>query len=219
MIEAFGFFHYFFSFILIISVLVFVHEYGHYAIARLCGVKVETFSLGMGPKMFSFKDKSGTDWIISALPIGGYVKMFGDAGAASTPDFKRLKNFNKKQKSESFYFKNPYQKLAIVLGGPLANYLFAILLFAGLFLYTGVMKIEPVILGFTENSVAKSANLQVGDRILKIDSTDIYSFTDIQKYLSLHSHQSNFSFLILREGEKKLIKISPIKKYTKNLFG
>jgi regulator of sigma E protease len=96
--------HYFFSFIFIITILVFVHELGHYLAAKFAGVKVDKFAIGMGKTILSWQDKSGTKWCINCLPIGGYVQMFGDAGAASNPDQELLQNMSKEAKKKSFYF-------------------------------------------------------------------------------------------------------------------
>ena len=118
-----------FSFIFIISLIVFIHEFGHFFVARLCGVKVEEFSIGFGRKLFGFFDKKGTEWKFCLLPFGGYVKMFGDRNGASIPDSEAIAAMSLEDKKKSFIGKNVYQRMAIVSAGPIANFILAILIF------------------------------------------------------------------------------------------
>ena len=126
-----------FWFLVVITIVVFIHEFGHYFVARLNGVKVETFSIGFGTELLGWTDSNGTRWKISAIPMGGYVKMFGDADPSSSPDFKRLKKLSKKDKEHSFYFKSLWQKAAIVFAGPAINYISAIIILAVMFNISG----------------------------------------------------------------------------------
>jgi len=127
-----------FWFLLLLTVIVFVHELGHYLVARYNGVKVEVFSIGFGKELFGFNDKSGTRWKFSLIPIGGYVKFFGDINVASSPDKDLNKNIQKKDLSKAFHNKNLLQKSAIVVAGPFANFLFAVVLFFVLFQSSGI---------------------------------------------------------------------------------
>src|ERR1700742_3386904 len=128
--------HYIVPFIVVISVVVFVHEFGHYWVARRCGVKIETFSLGFGHEIFGWTDKHGTRWKVSWLPLGGYVKMYGDGRAASTPDAS-VHSMTEEQKRVAFYHQHVDKRMAVVVAGPLFNYLFAILVLALLFTFQG----------------------------------------------------------------------------------
>src|SRR3954449_9139347 len=119
-------------FLIVLTVLVFVHELGHYWVARRCGVRVEVFSIGFGPELFGWYDKAGTRWKFSAIPLGGYVKFFGDADAASTPGGE-LPVMTPEERAVSFHHKRLGQRAAIVAAGPIANFLFAIVVFAGLY--------------------------------------------------------------------------------------
>ena len=124
------------AFIFILSVIVFVHEMGHYIIARWNGVRVEVFSIGFGPELFGWDDRSGTRWKVSALPLGGYVKMFGDANAASAPGGEPPE-MSEEERQVSFHQKRLGQRAAIMLGGPLANFLLAVVILTGLFSTVG----------------------------------------------------------------------------------
>src|SRR5271156_3995337 len=124
--------HYALPFILVVSVVVFVHEFGHYWVARRCDVKIETFSIGFGHEIFGWTDKHGTRWKISWLPLGGYVKMYGDADAASTPDA-GVHAMTEEQKRVSFFHQNVNRRMAVIIAGPLSNYIFAVLVLAFLF--------------------------------------------------------------------------------------
>lgn len=123
-------------FLVFLTILVFVHEFGHYWVARRNGVRVEVFSIGFGRELFGWNDRAGTRWKVSAIPLGGYVKMYGDADAASTPDAS-VTTMSAGERAISFHHKSLAQRTAIIAAGPLANFLFAILLFAGLFATVG----------------------------------------------------------------------------------
>jgi regulator of sigma E protease len=125
-------------FLLVLTVLVFVHELGHYLVARRNGVRVEIFSVGFGPELFGFTDRAGTRWKFSAIPFGGYVKMFGDAGAASQPS-EAIKTMTPEERRVSFQHKSLGQRAAIVAAGPIANYIFAVLMLLVLFATTGAV--------------------------------------------------------------------------------
>ncbi len=167
------------SFIFILSVIVFIHEFGHYIIARWCGVKIEVFSIGFGRELFGFNDKAGTRWKFSLLPLGGYVKMFGDQGAASTPDGKALKKMTKKEKEVSFHFKPLWKKALIVAGGPLFNFLTTIAVFTWFAFSNGITSTEPLVGEVIKDSAAQEAGLLKGDRFLSVNGEKIEVFHDI----------------------------------------
>src|SRR5690242_6255241 len=114
--------HTLWSFFVVLSVIVFVHEFGHYIVAKLCGVKIEAFSIGFGKELVGFNDKSGTRWKIALLPLGGYVKMFGDSSAASTADAEAMDNMSDAEKALTFHHKPLAKKAAIVVAGPAFNF-------------------------------------------------------------------------------------------------
>lgn len=173
-------------FLFIISIIVFVHEFGHYIIARLCGVRIETFSLGFGKELWGRNDRHGTRWKVSALPLGGYVKMFGDADPASNPDADKLDAMTEAQKTEAFHYKPLPQKAAIVVAGPLFNFVFAIIVLTGFFTFVGYLQTLPVVGEFMPDSAAQQAGLQVGDRFIEIEGRTTRTFGDIQSVVRLH---------------------------------
>src|SRR6185437_15763997 len=116
-------------FLIVLTVLVFVHELGHYLVARRNGVRIETFSIGFGPELFGWNDRAGTRWKVSAVPLGGYVKMFGDADPASMPG-EQIRDMTEAEKAVSFHHKPLLQRVAVVSAGPIANFILAILLLA-----------------------------------------------------------------------------------------
>ncbi len=206
------------SFIAIISIIVFIHEFGHFFVARLCKVKVEIFSIGFGKEIFGFFDKKGTRWKFCLIPMGGYVKMFGDKSAASNPDFDKVQNFSEQEKRQSFIFKNVYQKIAIVGAGPLANFILAIFLFTGLYYFNGAHKALPIIDEILQESAAFESGLKISDRITAINGKKIEEFADIQEIIALNP-EKELKFNILRADNKKIISVTPKLIERKNLFG
>lgn len=176
--------HTFAAFVVVISVIVFVHEFGHYIVAKLCGVRILTFSLGFGKEIWGWNDKSGTRWKISLLPFGGYVKMFGDSSEASTPDMNLLTRMSEEDKKRAFHFKPLYQKALVVAAGPAFNFLLTIVIFTYFIFSNGLPSIEPVVGKIMPDSAAQAAGLEVGDRIIMVDGKKVRSFNDIPYYIS-----------------------------------
>ena len=140
-------FYYLVPFLVLLGILVFVHEFGHFLVARWCGVKVDEFSIGFGKEIFGFNDKHGTRWKIAMIPLGGFVKMLGDADASSSTADESVKELSDEEKKHSFIYQPPAKKLAIAISGPVANYLFAILIFAGVFFFVGRVQFPAIIGG------------------------------------------------------------------------
>ncbi|MFM9890831.1 MAG: RIP metalloprotease RseP [Rickettsiales bacterium] len=176
-------FHYIWSFALVISVIVFVHEFGHFLAARLCGVKIETFSIGFGTELLGRTDRHGTRWKLALWPLGGYVKMYGDAGAASTPDGDALATMTPEQQRVSFHFKPLWAKAIIVVAGPLANFILTIAVFTYFIFTVGLSSTEPVVGSVLPDSPAAIAGLKTDDRIISIDGKEIDNFNDIPELL------------------------------------
>src|SRR6202008_3894635 len=132
-----GLIGYIVPFLFVLTIVVFFHELGHFLVARWAGVKVLTFSLGFGPELVGFNDRHGTRWKVSAIPLGGYVKFFGDENAASVPDADAINQMSEAERRESFFFKPVPQRAAIVAAGPIANFLLAIAIFAAVFTFYG----------------------------------------------------------------------------------
>ncbi|CAA7617343.1 putative enzyme [Candidatus Terasakiella magnetica] len=184
-------------FLIILTVVVFVHELGHFLVARWNGVRVEVFSIGFGREIWGFTAKSGTRWRISLLPLGGYVKFFGDADAASaTGDDRPMTD---EEKAVSFQHKRVGQRAAIVVAGPAANFIFAILGLAGLFMALGQPVTEPVVGAVHAGTAAEAAGIKAGDRILSINGQVVERFQDIQRIVRLEiEHPLELS---VRRGE------------------
>jgi regulator of sigma E protease len=172
-------------FLLVLSVLIFFHELGHYWVAKRCGVKVEVFSIGFGRELFGWTDRSGTRWKVALLPLGGYVKMFGDADAASTP-LGEVREMTAEERKVSFHHKTLAQRAAVVAAGPAANFLLAIVLFAGVFAFVGQPFTPARVGGVVEDSAAARAGLQEGDLIVQINGSSIERFEDIQRIVQLN---------------------------------
>lgn len=166
------------AFLVVLTVLVFVHELGHYLSARRNGVRIEVFSIGFGKEIFGRTDKAGTRWKFSAIPLGGYVKMYGDANAASQPG-EELVEMTEEEKAISFHHKKLLQRAEIVAAGPIANFLFAIVVFFFLF-WTFGNPIPPAVVGeVLPGSPAAEAGLEPGDRILSVDGQTVFRFRDL----------------------------------------
>ncbi|HXV74096.1 MAG TPA: RIP metalloprotease RseP [Sphingomonadales bacterium] len=173
-----GFAYTLIQFLVLLTVLVFVHEWGHYALARLFGVRVETFSIGFGRELFGWTDKKKTRWKVSWIPLGGYVKFFGDAGVASNPE-KTLAAIPPAERSVCFHFKPLWQRALIVAAGPVINLVFAVVLYTGLLTGYGEVVFEPVVTAVETGSPAEAAGLQPGDRIVAVEGKTVATFDQI----------------------------------------
>src|SRR4029078_1696364 len=173
-----GFIGYIIPFLFVLTVVVFFHELGHFLVARWAGVKVLTFSLGFGPELAGFNDRHGTRWKISAVPLGGYVKFFGDESEASTPSSEALANMTEEERRDSFHHKKVGPRAAIVAAGPIANFLLAIVIFTCLFTFLGKPRTPARVDKVAANSAAAAADFRVGDVVAAINGKAIGSFTD-----------------------------------------
>ena len=205
-------------FIVVLSILIFVHEYGHYIVARWCGVKIEEFSLGFGKTLFSRTDKHKTIWKVCAVPFGGYVKMYGDEDASSKSDIKKLKKMTKKQKAVAFPFKKLHQRFAIVLAGPAFNYIFAVLCFVFLFMTFGEQYTKPIVSEVVSESSAEMAGLKSGDTVLVYDGEKIEKFEDIKRISSLNYGKA-MPIKVSRDGEVLDLELTPKTLDITNRFG
>jgi regulator of sigma E protease len=205
-------------FLFVLTIVVFFHELGHFLVARWAGVKVLTFSLGFGPELAGFNDRHGTRWKISAVPLGGYVKFFGDESEASTPSTEALANMTEEERATSFHHKKVGPRAAIVAAGPIANFILAIVIFAGMALYYGKPNSVPRVDALTPDSAAAAAGFKVGDVVLSIDGSPIESFADMQRVVST-SAGSALHFRVKREGGIVDLTATPALKEVKDLFG
>ena len=195
------------SFIFILSVIVFGHELGHYVVARWNGVRVEVFSIGFGPEVFGWDSANGTRWKVSLLPLGGYVKMFGDADASSKPG-EDVPEMSPEDRAVSFHHKRLGQRTAIILGGPLANFVLAIVILAFMFATVG-QRITPSDISIVQpNSPAETAGMMPGDRIIGIDGQAIDRFEALQMIVRASAGEP-LNFTVLRDGAEIQLVIVP----------
>ena len=194
-------------FLIILTVLVFVHEMGHYLVARKNGVKVEVFAIGFGSELFGWTDRLGTRWKICAVPLGGYVKMFGDGDITSSTILEDT-NESFEEKENAFHHKSLGARAAIVLAGPAANFLFAIILLAGLYSIVGQRYAPPIIDKITTGSSADIAGLVIGDEILQVNEKNIKRFDELQRIVRPNPGKE-LKFLIRRDNEILLKTVIP----------
>ncbi|QOZ25811.1 Metalloprotease MmpA [Bradyrhizobium ivorense] len=205
-------------FLFVLTIVVFFHELGHFLVARWAGVKVLTFSLGFGPELAGFNDRHGTRWKISAIPLGGYVKFFGDDSEASTPSTEKLATMTAEEREGSFHHKTVGKRAAIVVAGPVANFILGALIFAGMALYYGKPSTIARVDGIVADSAAAAAGFKVGDVILEIDGSPIQSFADMQRVVG-SSAGSKLAFRVKRDGEVVSFNATPALKEVKDPFG
>ena len=205
-------------FLFVLTIVVFFHELGHFLIARWAGVKVLTFSLGFGPELAGFNDRHGTRWKISAVPLGGYVKFFGDDTEASTPSADALANMTDEERASSFHHKKVGPRAAIVAAGPIANFILAIVIFTCLFTFYGKPSTSARVDKVEANSAAATAGFQVGDIVTSIDGSKIESFTDMQRIVGVRAGEK-LTFTVKRGDTTLQLQGTPQLREVKDPFG
>ncbi len=188
------------AFLLVLSIVVVIHEGGHFFMARRCGVQVTDFSLGFGRELFAWTDKKGTRWKVCLFPLGGYVKMLGDGDAASGK--MSADGLTADEKKRAFATQPIPKRAAIVAAGPAMNYIFAIVLLSGVFYFAGDIRIPPVIGQVVEDSVAARAGLLPQDKIVAINDKVIEEFSDIQRAVRLTEFGKPLTIRVERAGEQ-----------------
>jgi regulator of sigma E protease len=213
-----GLIGYIIPFLFVLTIVVFFHELGHFLVARWAGVKVLTFSLGFGPELFGFNDRHGTRWKVSAIPLGGYVKFFGDDTEASTPSSEALANMTAEEQAGSFHHKRVGPRAAIVAAGPFANFLLAIVIFTCLFTFFGKPSTSARVDKVEAGSAAAAAGFQPGDVVTAIDGKSIASFMDMQRYVSMRAGEK-LTFTIKRGTDTIKLEGTPQLREIKDPFG
>ena len=178
------------AFIFLITMVVFFHELGHFSVARYFGVRIETFSIGFGPAIVSWRDRKNTLWKISWFPLGGFVKFFGDADGASTPDRDAASKMTDTDRAVAFPFKPLYQRALIVVAGPVANFILALVILTAFFMVNGKLVTPAVISWVQPNSPAQAAGIQVGDKFLEVDGEKIQSYEQVVQLISLSAGET-----------------------------
>ena len=209
---------YLIPFLFVLTLVVFFHELGHFLVARRCGVRVLVFSIGFGPELFGFNDRHGTRWKLCAVPLGGYVKFFGDENAASVPDAAALAAMTDEERRHSFVHQSVARRAAVVVAGPVANFLLAIVIFAALFMVFGKPNTSPRVDAVQPGSAAEAAGFQPGDLVLTIDGRPVDSFPDMQQIVSTSAGET-LVFEVDRGGVKVTLKATPALKESKDRFG
>ena len=200
---------YILPFIALIVVVVFIHEYGHYYFAKRYGVGVTDFSIGFGKEMFGWNDKSGTRWKVCVVPLGGYVKFFGDRNVYSQADNdKIIKEYSKEDQDKLFVLKPLYQRALIVFGGPLANFLLAILIFFSVYSFVGKDFTPAVINEVQKDSPAMVAGLKDNDIVVSIDGNEVTSIMDVSKYIMMSTDEI-INFTVNRYDQDLTFKVKP----------
>ncbi len=205
-------------FLFVLGIIVFFHELGHFLVARWCGIKVVVFSIGFGPELAGFNDRHGTRWKLSAVPLGGYVKFFGDDSAASTPDQATLAGMSEADRQQSFFHQPVRSRAAVVAAGPIANFILAIVIFAGIFTFYGkpstLARVDEVVAG----SAAAKAGFQAGDVVVAIDGQPIDSFEDMQRVVS-ESADRQLEIQVKRGATTATLQAVPTLNEIKDRFG
>lgn len=194
------------SFVVVLTAIVYVHELGHYWVARWCNVRIDAFSIGFGRTLFGWVNRHGTHWRISAIPLGGYVKFFGDEDVTSSAAAETT--MSAEDRAVSFHHKPLLQRVAIVLAGPVANFVFAIVVFAGLFMAAGQPFTPPVISEIVQGSVAEAAGFKIGDRIIRVDGKPIERFEELRSYVVLRA-ETPVDVVVLRDGAEVALTVVP----------
>ena len=213
-----GLIGYIIPFLFVLTIVVFFHELGHFLVARWAGVRVLTFSLGFGPELVGFNDRHGTRWKISAVPLGGYVKFFGDDTEASTPSTEALASMSPEEQAGSFHHKKVGPRAAIVVAGPVANFILAIVIFTCLFTFFGKPSTTARVDKIEANSAAAAAGFQVGDVVTAIDGKTIGSFSDMQRIVSIHAGDK-LTFTVKRGDTSQQMQGTPELREVKDPFG
>jgi regulator of sigma E protease len=213
-----GLLGYLVPFLFVLSLVVFFHELGHFLIARWCGVRILVFSIGFGPEIVGFNDRHGTRWKIAAIPLGGYVKFFGDDNAASAPDTARLSTMDASERAQSFMGQPVAKRSAIVVAGPMANFVLAIAIFAGIFMVYGKQTLSARVDAVQPDSAAAEAGFQPGDVVVSINGSKIDSFSDMQRIVS-ESAGEKLQITVQRGGSDQVLTAVPTLSEEKDIFG
>jgi regulator of sigma E protease len=202
----------------VLSLVVFFHELGHFLVARLCGVRVLVFSIGFGPEIIGFNDRHGTRWKIAAIPLGGYVKFFGDENAGSVPDAPRLEAMDPGERVHSFFFQPVYKRAAIVVAGPMANFVLAIVIFSVIFMLYGKQTMSARVDSVQPESAAAVAGFEPGDVVMSINGQAIEDFADMQRIVS-ESAGDTLSIKVNRNGIPLVLRATPALQAQKDILG
>jgi regulator of sigma E protease len=205
-------------FLFVLTIVVFFHELGHFYAARRCGVRVEVFSVGFGRAIASWYDKHGTQWKIGWLPLGGYVKFFGDENEASAANPEAMAQLEESARGDTLFYKPLWQRAIVVAAGPVANFILAIVIFASLYSVLGQRVTDPMVGTVVEQSAAERGGLQVGDLIKAIDGSQVSTFSQVRRMVTVNANVM-LEFEIDRGGETLVLNIAPDRVLETDRFG
>jgi regulator of sigma E protease len=201
-------FYYTVPFIAVLTIVVFFHELGHFLVGRLCGAKVDAFSIGFGPELFHFTDRWGTRWRVAALPLGGYVKFHGDANAASVPDGQAVAAMPPEERAGTLASLSVWRRAAIVAAGPAANFVLAICILAALFHLNGKPIVHPRVEEIVAGGAAAASELKVGDIVLAVDGQTVESVEQIPQFIR-SSASGPITLVVKRDAAEQTILVEP----------
>ena len=204
------------AFLFVLTVVVFVHEFGHYLVARWCGIRVEVFSIGFGPEIFGWDDSRRTRWKVSWIPLGGYTKFFGDADATSQPD--RDTERTTEEQRQTFQAQPLWARAGVVAAGPLTNFIAAVIILSGLFVFVGQPFTPPVVDQILPGTAAEEAGFEIGDRIKEIDGRAIMRFEELQQII-MASPGQRLDVVVLRNSKRLALVVTPGTRLLEDRFG
>ncbi|MBN9073911.1 MAG: RIP metalloprotease RseP [Rhizobiales bacterium] len=197
-------------FLFVLTVVVFVHEMGHYLVGRWCGIGVTAFSIGFGPELAGFNDRHGTRWKLSAIPLGGYVKFVGDMGVASGPvEDEETEKLSERDRRRAFHLQPVWKRALTVFAGPFFNFLLTVAVFAVLFSIYGKTVLLPTIAEVRPGTPAAEAGFLPGDRFVSVDGQAVESFADVQRIVQGRAGDE-LVFVVMRDGAEVTLKATPV---------
>jgi len=205
-------------FLFVLTVVVFVHELGHYLVGRWCGIGVTAFSIGFGPELAGFNDRHGTRWKICAIPLGGYVKFVGDMSVTSSPTGDNSAHLSPEERRRAFHLQPVWKRAATVFAGPAFNFVLTIAVFAVLFSIYGKTVLQPVVAEVRPDTPAAAAGFQPGDRFVSVDGNAVETFADLQRFVQGRAGDE-LTFVVLRNGEEITLKATPALIETEDALG
>lgn len=207
------------SFLVVLTIVVFVHEMGHYLVARWCGIAIQTFSIGFGPEIVGFNDRHGTRWRISAIPLGGYVRFIGDMNPAGVPDQEAIASADPTTAHRLFVNKSVWQRIAVVVAGPAANVLLTFLLLYAMLVTVGRPITTSVVVDeVLAESVASAAGFLPGDRLTSVDGYTVRSFEDFARYVAT-APERQVTIGLERAGAPMSLAVTPAATEITDRFG
>jgi len=211
--------NYIIPFLILITIVVFIHEYGHYYFAKKYGVGITDFSIGFGREIFGWNDKSGTRWKICWIPFGGYVKFFGDRNVFSQSEQQDLINqYEEQDRKKLFILKPLYQRSLIVAAGPLANFVLAIIIFSMINMFVGKDLTPAVVVEVENNSPAYEAGIKKNDKIISIDNNKVQSILEVSTFISTSTSEI-IEFTVLRNNQEVTLYVKPNLVQSKDSLG